>query len=156
VAASSRKGPIGPGIEGLLSGLAADMRAGALELSREVDREVGRVPGEAGGGGVEVTAGARLRLALGAQRTAFPARASAGTKLAHAPDSPVAFEIEDYDCAAGAGWSVKVISRLSDVPAETLHHAWIARGNEGGCRTTLNRGDTQPLTPHPSRHNLPS
>lgn len=32
-------------------------------------------------------------------------RTAAGTKLANAPESPVAFEVDEYDSSAGSGWS---------------------------------------------------
>ena len=58
-------------------------------------------------------------------------RTAAGTKLAYAPDSPVAFEIDDYDRAAGAGWSVMVQGLGRDVTEAADDFAWSARGARG-------------------------
>jgi len=58
-------------------------------------------------------------------------RTAAGTKLAYAPDSPVAFEIDDYDGAAGEGWSVMVQGLGRDVTEAADDFAWSARGARG-------------------------
>jgi len=55
-------------------------------------------------------------------------RTAAGTKLAYAPDSPVAFEIDEYDASAGAGWSVMVQGLGRDVTDAADDFSWTARG----------------------------
>jgi len=54
-------------------------------------------------------------------------RTAAGTKLAHAPDSPVAFEVDGYDASAGAGWSVMVQGFGRDITEAADDFSWSAR-----------------------------
>ena len=42
-------------------------------------------------------------------------RTAAGSKLSHAPNSKVAFEIDEYDSSAGVGWSVMVQGTIRDI-----------------------------------------
>ncbi|HKF18918.1 MAG TPA: pyridoxamine 5'-phosphate oxidase family protein [Candidatus Dormibacteraeota bacterium] len=81
----------------------------------------------------------RIALVIGGKPQIFPVnyglkgkiivfRTAAGTKLARAPDSPVAFEIDEYDAAAGAGWSVMVQGLGRDVTEAADDFAWAARG----------------------------
>lgn len=55
-------------------------------------------------------------------------RTAAGTKLAHAPESPVAFEAAEYDASAGAGWSVMVQGYGRDITEAADDFSWTARG----------------------------
>jgi len=55
-------------------------------------------------------------------------RTAAGAKLAHAPESPVAFEVDEYDASAGAGWSVMVQGTGRDVTEAADDFSWTARG----------------------------
>ena len=55
-------------------------------------------------------------------------RTAAGTKLAHAPGSPVAFEIDGYDEATGVSWSVVVQGTGHDVTSAGDDFSWTARG----------------------------
>jgi uncharacterized protein len=51
-----------------------------------------------------------------------------GAKLAHAPGSSVAFEIDGYDAASGVGWSVLVQGVAVDATAALDEVSWTARG----------------------------
>ena len=55
-------------------------------------------------------------------------RTAAGTKLAYAPESPVAFEVDEYDASAGTGWSVQVQGFGRDVTEAADDFSWTARG----------------------------
>jgi hypothetical protein len=55
-------------------------------------------------------------------------RTAAGTKLAHAPGSHVAFEIDGYDESTGVGWSVMVQGIGRDVTDAGDDFSWTARG----------------------------
>ena len=55
-------------------------------------------------------------------------RTAAGTKLAYAPESPVAFEVDEYDPSAGRGWSVLVQGFGRDVTEAADDFSWTARG----------------------------
>ena len=55
-------------------------------------------------------------------------RTTAGTKLAYAPESPVAFEVDEYDASAGTGWSVQVQGFGRDVTEAADDFSWTARG----------------------------
>ena len=55
-------------------------------------------------------------------------RTAAGTKLANAPESPVAFEVDEYDSSAGLGWSVVVQGFGRDVTEAADDFSWTARG----------------------------
>jgi nitroimidazol reductase NimA-like FMN-containing flavoprotein (pyridoxamine 5'-phosphate oxidase superfamily) len=54
-------------------------------------------------------------------------RTAPGTKLSHAPGSPVAFEIDEYLPVAGVGWSVMVQGTARDVTAAENDFAWAMR-----------------------------
>ena len=58
----------------------------------------------------------RIAIVAGGQPQIFPVnyamsgriiafRTATGSKLVHAPESRVCFEIDDYDASTGAGWS---------------------------------------------------
>src|SRR5215472_510736 len=81
----------------------------------------------------------RIAIVIGGKPQIFPVnyglsgkvivfRTAAGTKLDSAPDSTVAFEIDDYDAAAGAGWSVMVQGLGRDVTEAADDFSWTARG----------------------------
>ena len=55
-------------------------------------------------------------------------RTAAGSKLSHAPNSKVAFEIDHYDSFAGAGWSVMVQGVAVDARDSFDDVSWAARG----------------------------
>jgi len=55
-------------------------------------------------------------------------RTAAGSKLWYAPDSKVAFEIDDHDSSAGAGWSVMVKGVAVDATDSFDDVSWAARG----------------------------
>ena len=55
-------------------------------------------------------------------------RTAPGTKLAHAPGSAVAFEIDGYEAAEGVGWSVVVQGTARNVTDAGDDFAWAARG----------------------------
>jgi uncharacterized protein len=55
-------------------------------------------------------------------------RTAAGSKLWHAPNSKVAFEIDAYDASAGAGWSVMVQGVAVDATDTFDDVSWAARG----------------------------
>jgi uncharacterized protein len=52
---------------------------------------------------------------------------AAGTKLSHAPDAKVAFEIDNYDPATGVGWSVMVEGIAHDATDLFDDISWAAR-----------------------------
>ena len=56
-------------------------------------------------------------------------RTGMGTLLAHAPDTPVAFEIDGHDAAAGSGWSVVVEGTARDATDSNDDVSWAARGS---------------------------
>ena len=81
----------------------------------------------------------RIAIVIGGRPQIFPVnyglqgkvivfRTAAGTKLAYAPDSPVAFEIDEYDASAGAGWSVMVQDLGPDITETADDFSWTARG----------------------------
>ena len=55
-------------------------------------------------------------------------RTAAGSKLSHAPNSKVAFEIDEYDSSAGVGWSVMVQGVAVDATDAFDDVSWAARG----------------------------
>lgn len=55
-------------------------------------------------------------------------RTGAGDILAHAPDSKVAFEIDDHDASSGTGWSVIVEGIARDATESFDDVSWAARG----------------------------
>jgi hypothetical protein len=55
-------------------------------------------------------------------------RTAHGTKLAHAPGSKVAFEIDEYDQAMRVGWSVLVQGVAVDATTALDDVSWVARG----------------------------
>jgi uncharacterized protein len=57
-------------------------------------------------------------------------RTASGTKLAYAPTTPVAFEIDHYDPSEGVGWSVMVQGIARDVTDAGDDFSWTARGVE--------------------------
>ena len=67
-------------------------------------------------------------VSYGLQGKVIVFRTAAGTKLAYAPDSPVAFEIDEYDASAGAGWSVVVQGLGRDITEAADDFSWTARG----------------------------
>jgi len=54
-------------------------------------------------------------------------RTGPGTKLSHAPDSKVGFEIDEYDSSAGSGWSVMVHGVAVDATESFDDVSWAAR-----------------------------
>jgi uncharacterized protein len=55
-------------------------------------------------------------------------RTAAGSKLSYAPTSKVCFEIDEYDSAAGVGWSVMVQGVAVDATDAFDDVSWAARG----------------------------
>jgi len=55
-------------------------------------------------------------------------RTGAGDILAHAPDSKVAFEIDDFDASRGTGWSVMIEGIARDATESFDDVSWAARG----------------------------
>ena len=55
-------------------------------------------------------------------------RTAPGTKLSYAPESKVAFEIDDHDAAARQGWSVMVQGVAYDATESLDDISWAARG----------------------------
>ena len=53
-------------------------------------------------------------------------RTGSGTKLSHAPGTKVCFEIDEYDSAAGAGWSVMVQGLAIDATDSFDDVSWTA------------------------------
>ena len=56
-------------------------------------------------------------------------RTGAGSIIAHAPESKVAFEIDGHDTSAGTGWSVMVQGVASDATDSFDDVSWAARGS---------------------------
>jgi len=54
-------------------------------------------------------------------------RTSAGTKLFHAPEAKVAFEIDGYEPSTGVGWSVMVQGVAHDATDSYDDVSWAAR-----------------------------
>jgi hypothetical protein len=54
-------------------------------------------------------------------------RTGHGVILAHAPESKVAFEVDEYDARAGAGWSVMVQGVARDATDSLDDISWTAR-----------------------------
>jgi uncharacterized protein len=54
-------------------------------------------------------------------------RTAAGTKLFHAPEAKVAFEIDDYDPSTGVGWSVMIQGVAHDATDSYDDISWAAR-----------------------------
>jgi len=54
-------------------------------------------------------------------------RTAAGTKLFHAPEANVAFEIDDYDPSTGVGWSVMIQGVAHDATDSYDDISWAAR-----------------------------
>jgi nitroimidazol reductase NimA-like FMN-containing flavoprotein (pyridoxamine 5'-phosphate oxidase superfamily) len=54
-------------------------------------------------------------------------RTGSGTKLSHGPGSKVCFEIDEYDPAAGTGWSVMVQGVAVDATDAFDDVSWAAR-----------------------------
>lgn len=80
----------------------------------------------------------RIAIVVGGKPQIFPVnyglkgkvivfRTAAGSKLAYAPESPVAFEVDEYDASAGTGWSVMVQGYGRDI-TEADDFSWTARG----------------------------
>jgi uncharacterized protein len=57
-------------------------------------------------------------------------RTASGTKLAYAPTTPVAFEIDHYNPTEGVGWSVMVQGIARDVTDSGDDFSWAARGGQ--------------------------
>ena len=55
-------------------------------------------------------------------------RTAAGTKLFHAPEAKVAFEIDEYDPSTGVGWSVMVQGIAHDATDSFDDTSWAAHG----------------------------
>ena len=55
-------------------------------------------------------------------------RTAAGTKLFHAPEAKVAFEIDEYDPSNGVGWSVMVQGIAHDATDSFDDISWAAHG----------------------------
>ena len=55
-------------------------------------------------------------------------RTAHGAKLSYAPGSKVAFEIDEYESAAGVGWSVLVQGVAVDATTALDDVSWMARG----------------------------
>lgn len=55
-------------------------------------------------------------------------RTAAGTKLFHAPEAKVAFEIDEYDASTGVGWSVMVQGIAHDATDTYDDISWAAHG----------------------------
>jgi uncharacterized protein len=55
-------------------------------------------------------------------------RTAHGTKLSFAPESNVAFEIDEYDPPTGVGWSVLVQGVAVDATTALDDVSWMARG----------------------------
>ncbi|HEX7263904.1 MAG TPA: pyridoxamine 5'-phosphate oxidase family protein [Candidatus Dormibacteraeota bacterium] len=53
-------------------------------------------------------------------------RTGSGTKLSHAPGTKVCFEIDDFDLASGAGWSVMVQGLAVDATDSFDDVSWAA------------------------------
>jgi hypothetical protein len=81
----------------------------------------------------------RLAIVVGGQPQIFPVNyalsgriitfcTAPGTKLAYAPGSRVAFEIDDYDAFTGRGWSVLVKGLAVDATQALDDVSWAARG----------------------------
>ena len=70
-------------------------------------------------------------------------RTAAGTKLANAPGTNVAFEIDEYDASTRVGWSVLVQGMAVDATTALDDVSWIARG-----------GTPHPLAPGEKIHRL--
>lgn len=81
----------------------------------------------------------RLAIVVGGQPLIFPVnyalshrvvtfRTAHGAKLANAPGSNVAFEIDDYDAATRVGWSVLVQGVVADATTALDDVSWTARG----------------------------
>jgi uncharacterized protein len=76
-------------------------------------------------------------------------RTASGTKLAYAPATPVAFEIDHYDASEGAGWSVMVQGIARDATDSGDDFSWAARGAEAypaAPGTKLHRVAIDPVT----------
>jgi nitroimidazol reductase NimA-like FMN-containing flavoprotein (pyridoxamine 5'-phosphate oxidase superfamily) len=80
----------------------------------------------------------RIAVAVDGQPQIFPVnyamsgriiaiRTASGTKLSHAPNSKVSFEIDDYDASAGVGWSVIVQGVAVDATEAFDDVSWEAR-----------------------------
>ena len=96
----------------------------------------------------------RLAIVVAGQPLIFPVnyalsqrvvtfRTAAGTKLANAPGTNVAFEIDEYDASTRVGWSVLVQGVAVDATTALDDVSWIARG-----------GTPQPLAPGEKIHRL--
>jgi uncharacterized protein len=81
----------------------------------------------------------RIAIVVGGKPQIFPVnyglkgkvivfRTAVGSKLAYAPESPVAFEVDEYDASAGAGWSVMVQGYGRDITEAADDFSWTARG----------------------------
>jgi uncharacterized protein len=70
-------------------------------------------------------------------------RTAHGTKLANAPGTNVAFEIDEYDALTGVGWSVLVQGVGVDATTALDDVSWTARG-----------GTPHPLAPGVKIHRL--
>lgn len=80
----------------------------------------------------------RLAIVVGGQPQIFPVnyamsgriivfRTAAGTKLFHAPEAKVAFEIDAYNPSTGVGWSVVVQGIAHDITDSFDDISWAAR-----------------------------
>ena len=96
----------------------------------------------------------RLAIVVAGQPLIFPVnyalsqrvvtfRTAAGTKLANAPGTNVAFEIDEYDASTRVGWSVLVQGMAVDATTALDDVSWIARG-----------GTPHPLAPGEKIHRL--
>ena len=81
----------------------------------------------------------RLAIVVGGHPLIFPVnyglsgriitfRTAAGTKLTYAPESSVAFEVDDYDALSGVGWSVLVTGIAVDATHALDDVSWTSRG----------------------------
>ena len=70
-------------------------------------------------------------------------RTAHGTKLANAPGSNIAFEIDEYDRSTRVGWSVLVLGVAVDATTALDDVSWMARG-----------GTPHPLAPGVKIHRL--
>ena len=79
----------------------------------------------------------RISIVVGGQPQIFPVnyamsgrlvvfRTGAGTKLFHAPEAKVAFEIDDFDPITGIGWSVMVQGIAHDATDVYYDVSWAA------------------------------
>jgi len=68
-----------------------------------------------------------VNYALSGRVVAF--RTAPGTKLANAPMSHVAFEIDDYDSRNGVGWSVMVKALPTRSPTHSIGTRWRPAGS---------------------------